>query len=120
MRVRRILCPVDLSAQSDEALRYAITLARVYEAKLFIFHCVRMGLGMIDDPLQLVEGEARAKKQITDSIARELDPTILETSQCEIVISGCENPGDAIVQEATKRNTDLIVMRSRRRPHRAA
>ncbi|HSE34275.1 MAG TPA: universal stress protein [Pyrinomonadaceae bacterium] len=122
MRVRRILCPVDLSAQSDEALRYAITLARAYEAKLFIFHCLRsMGVGMLgDDAEQLIEGQERVKKHLADSIARETDSKTFEASQYEIAISDCENPGDAIVHEAARRNTDLIVMRSRRRPHRAA
>ena len=122
MRVRRILCPVDLTAKPDEALRYATTLARAYEAKLFIFHCLRnASMGTLgDDAQQLIEGRARIEKQIADSIAGDVDPTIFEASQCEIAVSDCENPGDAIVQEAAKRNIDLIVMRSRRRPHRAA
>jgi len=120
MRVRRILCPVDLSAKPDEAVRYAMTLARAYEAKLSIFHCLR-NMGMLsDDAQQLIEGRERLKKQLADSIAQDVDPAIFEASQCEIAVCDCENPGDAIVQEATKRNTDLIVMRSRRRPHRAA
>jgi len=122
MRVRRILCPVDLTAKPDEALRYATTLARAYEAKLFIFHCLRSAsrgtLG--DDAQQLIEGRESVEKQIADSIASDVDPTVFDASQCEIAVSDCENPGDAIVQEAAKRNIDLIVMRSRRRPHRAA
>ena len=39
IQVRRILCPTDLSNESDEALRYAVALARIYEAKLFLLHC---------------------------------------------------------------------------------
>ena len=35
IKVERILCPTDLSTESDEALRYAVALARIYEAKLF-------------------------------------------------------------------------------------
>ncbi|HEY0764605.1 MAG TPA: universal stress protein [Pyrinomonadaceae bacterium] len=34
IKVERILCPTDLSIESDEALRYAVALARIYEAKL--------------------------------------------------------------------------------------
>jgi universal stress protein family protein len=37
---KRILCPTDLSPESDEVLRYAIDLALAYEAKLFVCHCV--------------------------------------------------------------------------------
>jgi nucleotide-binding universal stress UspA family protein len=73
-----------------------------------------------DEAQQLIEGRERVEKQIADSIAGDIDPSVFEASQCEIAVSDCENPGDAIVQEAAKRNIDLIVMRSRRRPHRAA
>ena len=40
----RILCPTDLSHESDEAMRYAIDLALAYEAKLFVCHCVGSSL----------------------------------------------------------------------------
>jgi len=39
MTIKRILCPTDLTAGSDEALRYALALARAYEARLIAFHC---------------------------------------------------------------------------------
>ena len=120
MRVRRILCPIDLSSKSDEALRYAITLARAYDAKLSVFHCLR-SIGMVgDEAQQLLDGRERVERQIADSIARNVDSTFMDLSRCEVAVSDCENPGDSIVQEAAKRNSDLIVMRSRRRPHRAA
>jgi len=35
MSIKRILCPIDLSPDSDAALRYATALATAYEAKLF-------------------------------------------------------------------------------------
>ena len=38
--IERILCPTDFSPESEEALRYAIALARAYEAKLFVCHSV--------------------------------------------------------------------------------
>jgi|GEM_PF-3923563 len=39
IKVERILCPTDLSTESDEALQYAVALARTYQAKLFLLHC---------------------------------------------------------------------------------
>jgi nucleotide-binding universal stress UspA family protein len=36
------------------------------------------------------------------------------------VIVGCDDPGDCITREAARYGADLIIMRSRRRPHRAA
>jgi nucleotide-binding universal stress UspA family protein len=40
INIKRILCPTDMSPQSDEALRYAIALARAYQAQLVVCHCV--------------------------------------------------------------------------------
>ena len=34
----RILCPIALSPESDEALRYAIALAQAYGSKLYVCH----------------------------------------------------------------------------------
>ena len=121
MRVQRILCPIDLSSESDEALRHALTLARAYEAKLFIFHCTRTstGIALLEEAEQIGTHD-RVKRQIADTLAANFDQALLAATQWEIAASDCENPGDSIVHEAAKRNADLIVMRSRRRPHRAA
>ena len=122
MRVRRILCPIDLAAGSNEALRYAIALSRAYDAKLFIFHCVRnAGLGMLgDEAQQILAARDYVTQQLADLFKKVGEPPVITGSPWESSISLCENPGDAIVSEASKRNADLIVMRSRRRPHRAA
>src|SRR5688572_11013554 len=44
MRVRptKILCTTDLSPDSSEALRYAIQLARKFEARLYVCHAVNL------------------------------------------------------------------------------
>lgn len=39
IKLNRILCPTDLSTESDEALRYAVALARRYGARLLLLHC---------------------------------------------------------------------------------
>ena len=39
IKFERILCPTNLSPESDEALRYGVALARAYHAKLFILYC---------------------------------------------------------------------------------
>ena len=37
--IQRILCPTDLTTESDEALRYAVALSSAYNAKLFVLYC---------------------------------------------------------------------------------
>src|ERR1043165_2129214 len=39
MRIERILCPTDLTADSEAALWYAATLARAYDAQLIVMYC---------------------------------------------------------------------------------
>jgi hypothetical protein len=36
---KHIICPTDLTPESDAALRYAVALAGAYEAKLTVCHC---------------------------------------------------------------------------------
>jgi nucleotide-binding universal stress UspA family protein len=37
--IQRILCPMDLSSESDEALSYGVALASAYNAKLLLLYC---------------------------------------------------------------------------------
>ena len=114
MKIGRILCPTDLSPDSDEALRYAIALSRAYDAELILLHC---------DPR--VEGTTQpgdyeeAELAIEEAFARHSGPAGLARAWKSLVIN-CEDAGAAIVREAAKQSAELIVMRSRRRPHRAA
>ncbi|HWQ31917.1 MAG TPA: universal stress protein [Blastocatellia bacterium] len=113
MKIEHILCPTDLSPESDAALRYAIALARTYDAKLLVCCCV--------EPSPFMDMAARA------SLSRRLEtalrphtgvahcpPTGIET----VILEG--DPENAIPKLAAERRIDLIVMRSRRRPVAAA
>jgi len=113
MIIKRILCPTDLSNESDQALRYAVTLARAYEAKLIVFHCqpetVSAKLAAVDDRVLLEQ-----------SLIPYLGPDDLMKLNWEAVIAQHEDAGQAITDCASRHKVDLVVMRSRRRPHRAA
>ncbi|HEX6731894.1 MAG TPA: universal stress protein [Pyrinomonadaceae bacterium] len=120
MRIQRILCPIDMSTKSDEALRYALALTRAYDAKLFVFHCLHTsGMPAIDENPALFQEKDRVRQKLTELTQFDVNSPVA-SSRTEAIVSQCENTGDAIVNEAAQRNVDLIVMRSRRRPHRAA
>lgn len=113
MPIKRILCPTDLTAESDEALRYALALARTYDAKLIAFHCERGGG---DSEVR----ESDVKTLFEQALFRYLGSAELAAIDWLRVVEHCSDPGTAISDYAAQHGVDLIVMRSRRRPHRAA
>jgi nucleotide-binding universal stress UspA family protein len=118
IKIERILCPVDLSLDSDKSLRYATMLARAFSAKLFVLHCA---------PALAPKGTL-ARLKVCTGIKRLMERTLnlhFEAAELgafaweSIVIEG-SNAAEAITQEAAGRGVDLIIMCSRRRPLRAA
>jgi nucleotide-binding universal stress UspA family protein len=118
IKVERILCPTDLSTESDEALRYAVALARVYEAKLFLLHCSeRDSLPEEEDDEQM---QTKMNRLFTESLVPHLGlATMNELDWHGLLRPNVYDIGKTIVREAVVQNIDLIVMRSRRRPHAA-
>ncbi len=109
---KRILCPIGLTPDSDEALRYAIALAKAYRAKLFVLHCA--GAYQVASLTEQCHIESNLKDLINKHIRLPAEPLDTEV----IVVEG--DPSAVITREAAERRIDLIVMRSRRRPHQAA
>jgi len=113
IRIKRILCPLDLSPDSEAALRYAIALATAYEAKLFVCHCIE------SSPLADGGGREQIRKLFEEIITAQLPPGDQAPFACEAIVIEAD-PVVAIAQTAAERHIDLIVMRSRRRPLAAA
>jgi nucleotide-binding universal stress UspA family protein len=111
--IERILCPIDMSMNSNQALRYAIALARTYEARLIACHCM--------DPVKFADESARAQiyRQL-EGLVYEFDPQVAPPflDWQGWVIQG--DPTVDIAKEAAMLHIDLIVMQSRRRPVAAA
>src|SRR5215510_3787251 len=114
MRIESILCPTDLTPDSKEALRYAAALAEAYDAQLTLIYC---------------EPDSEAGNHNSNGNARALlDAALYEFGKSKdfrspgwkSMVIRCEDPGDCITREAARNRSDLIIMRSRRRPHRAA
>ena len=118
LNFERILCPVAESHESDEGLLYAIALARSYRAKLFVLTC--------SDGASRIDGDSVAAMRA--SIKRAVEHSCV-LFPCEVtggrldyefVVTESSRPADSIKHEAEKRDADLIVMSSRRRPYAAA
>jgi nucleotide-binding universal stress UspA family protein len=111
--IKHILCPTDLTPESDAALRYAVALAGAYEAKLTVCHCAE-AQSPVDEA-----APGKFGKRVESCVRQWTGVGHCPPADFEgIVIEG--NPREAIAKTAAERGVDLIVMRSRRRPVAAA
>lgn len=102
INIKRILCPTDLSPHSGDAVRYALALSRTHEAELILLHCTND-----------VDGEDKLAASVLDHV----EPS---DARWRLVIAPGGDIDEKIMAQAQRNHVDLIVMRSRRRPHRAA
>jgi nucleotide-binding universal stress UspA family protein len=119
VELRQILCPTDLSPESDEALRYGVALTKAYGAKLNLIFCGEREV--------LAGATFSSKKPFDDKTIFEsaLAPHLGLNDFAKLNWEGIVAPrngdvGEQIVKLAAERHADLIVMRSRRRPRGAA
>src|SRR6185503_11122909 len=108
INIKRILCPTDLSPYSGNAVRYALALARAHGAELILLHCINDADS--DEELGLLES----------SLLEQVNPSDLIGVRWRAVVAPADQVDEEIMARAQVERVDLIVMRSRRRPHRAA
>jgi nucleotide-binding universal stress UspA family protein len=129
--IKRILCPIDLSADANQELRYALALAKTYEAELVLCYCAgpadflgetsyiaggtKRGTGV-----SYALSQGRAKDLFEASLLKLLGLVAFAKLEWEALVIEGDDVGEAITRAAREQDIDLIVMRSRRRPHRAA
>lgn len=106
---RSILCPVDFSANSRAALRYAVMLARLSDAHLLVLY--------VTDPLVATAAASRPDvramlastdgdlRRFVSSVMRHSTPAIATTM---LTIAG--KPAAEIAKAAERHRCDLIVM----------
>jgi nucleotide-binding universal stress UspA family protein len=102
INIKRILCPTDLSPYSANAVRYALALARAHDAELILLYCTDSLTG---------------KEELNDWLLDHIEPA---DSQYRLAIAPPDHVDESIMAHAQAESAELIVMRSRRRPHRAA
>jgi nucleotide-binding universal stress UspA family protein len=112
--IRRILVPIDFSAHSKNALRYAVPMAEAFGASLHLVYVVEptiypadLGFGQV--VLPAVEDELRDKgsDELKKMIEREIGDRVKATSA---VRTG--KPHQEILREAQETGVDLIIVAS--------
>ena len=86
-------------------MRYALALARAHDAELILLHCT--------------DG-VRAERELEAVMLEQIDSLDLAGSRRRALVVPADHVDEEIMARAQLENVDLIVMRSRRRPHRAA
>ena len=82
IKIKRILCPTDLSPHSGTAVRYASSLARAHEAELMFFHCTNA-----------IDGEERLKAFV-------LEHSDASESEWRLITATGGDAGEAITMQA--------------------
>ena len=113
MEIKKILCPVDFSEISANALEYAVFLASHHHADLLLLHVVEH-LHEFDHyqilvftPQELIE---KMEKQAYEEL-RKLTEPIKKTIKVETVIRQGKDFVE-IIREAKEKDMDMIVMGS--------
>lgn len=111
LKIERILCPVDFSEFSARAYDYAHSLARHYQATLFILHVVRsitidpgfFAAEMIDKVYAQQAADAKAQ------VAKLVEKQAGEAVRSQIIVQ-LGLAADSILSLAKDQDIDLIVM----------
>jgi nucleotide-binding universal stress UspA family protein len=109
MRIRRILVPIDFSAGSDYALKYAAVLAREFGARIIVFHALEpLILGDIFGSPEI----AGLNEELRRSASRRVTLLVARLRKRGLRSQGVIERGPAahaILEQAAK-SADLIVM----------
>ena len=111
MRTPHFLIPTDFSASAEQALDYAIRLARTLNARLTVLHVIQpvpmagAGMGIVLPETYLQGVKEGVQGSIEEALAR---VTAAGLTAERIVLHGV--PFQEIIETAKARQVDLIVM----------
>ena len=112
-RITRILVPVDFSSQSEEAVRYAASLARMANARVEMVHVVQDPfMAMVSSPEAYIPDVTELLNSLTEratSLLEQLKVKELTGVSTESIVLHGE-PSRRIVDYAVDWGADLIVM----------
>jgi nucleotide-binding universal stress UspA family protein len=111
IQIRNILCPVDFSEFSAKAFDYAYSLARRYEAKLYLQHAIRplTEYSYHVLPAWAEEFYADSKAESEEALRKLVTRQALNGLRAEFVVQ-VGLPSEAILEFSQQQPIDLIVM----------
>jgi nucleotide-binding universal stress UspA family protein len=115
---KRILCPLDFSDASMQALKYAMSLAQEADARLTVLHVMQYKISELPEmhdprpsgrPLSLDEFRARCEEETRRRLEEAVPQDVKAYARVETKIASGK-PYQAILAEAAQEEADLIVM----------
>jgi len=105
VKIKKILCPVDFSKNSEHSIRYAVTLAETFDAELLLIHVVDSNKTVMvpGDMIQQID-EHYAER--LENLAEETRETYNEVS-IRLIFG---TPFLEIIRLARAENANMIVM----------
>lgn len=110
--LKNILLAADGSKHSEGAIKEAIYLAKSCVAKLSVIYVLEINPELETEGQKLVEKMENEARGHIDEIRKR---AARENVECEVIARRTDQPFKAIVEEAEKRNIDVIVMGRRGR-----
>jgi nucleotide-binding universal stress UspA family protein len=113
IEIKKILIAIDGSELSDKALRYACTLGAPLNAELIVLHVVPMLVSATPYHDTVSDQPFLALQKVGEDILSRAKQTANELS-CEIIdLISHGDPASRIIDIASERDVDLIVVGSR-------
>lgn len=108
---KKILCPVDYSVCSNEALKQAVSLAQREKAKLYLMHVVDIRMYGHEAPLsfEMPRPTEETLKKVEEDLAKNILKEAREKVEVETIVT-MGIPAVEIVNTAKEKGVDLIVM----------
>ncbi|MBI3656666.1 MAG: universal stress protein [Acidobacteria bacterium] len=117
VRISRLLVATDLCPNHGPALKYAISLARRYDADLFIQHIIPDLFTRFPHWATIID-VGQAQQQMHESVSAQLRQWVPESMRAELEIKeivGKGSPADEIIRFAAENAIDLIIIGTRTR-----
>ncbi len=109
IHIQKILCPIDFSAPSRNALRYANEFAKAMNAKITIMHVIQPQPIAADVNVPYVPLEIEIEKNAKEDLERIVKEEVQEGVVVEQVMA-FGLPSDCVIAQAQKENVDLIIL----------
>ena len=111
-KLEKLLLSTDGSEFSEGAVREAVKLAKIGSSKLFVLSVIETNPEFEVLAPQIVEKE---EEQTRDRLEQVKSKAAKEGVECEIIARHTESPFQAIIEEAEKKQADMIIMGRRGR-----